>query len=180
MARLFAAILCLIAIALVASPAWTLDVAPSELEQKLEIFDPAAVEAARSYARAADMKALIESTIPSLRQLMTSQVKAKNPSVNDAQVNAFVEAFLKVAYVDQAAIVEQATILLMREVFSTDEIIALNEFYSSPIGRKLLAKMPRFAARTTELTILMQSYVFPQAVEAAQQTMKKNGVDIQL
>ena len=61
-----------------------------------------------------------------------------------------------------------------------DEIVALNQFYSSPIGRSVLVKMPKLMGRIPELNQLMQEYVLPRALERAKAELQKAGVDMKL
>jgi hypothetical protein len=162
------------------TPAGALDATPDQFEQKLQSYDPAAVDAARAYARVFDMKGMMEKSIPALKQALLRQLKAKNPSLSDAQLDSFFDAFFRGAFVDGAPVLEQATILIMLEVLSKDEIIALNQFYSSPIGQGILAKMPVVLGRMPELMAVMEKYVIPGALESARATMKKGGVDVRI
>lgn len=172
-----------LAFALVASVALCANaqgVTSDKFEQRLKSYDSATVEAARSYIRVANLKEMMQQSIPALRGALTAQVKAKNPSLNDEQVNAFFEAFLQTALVDSSTLIEQATILIMLEILTKDEIVALNQFYSSLTGRDILKKMPQFLGRMPEVMQAMQQVVFPRALEAAQGKLKQRGVDVRI
>jgi len=162
------------------TPALALEAAPDQFEQKLQTFDPAAVAAARSYARVFDIKGMMEKSMPALKQALLRQLKAKNPALSDPQIDAFFDAFFRGAFIDGAPVLEQATVIIMLEVLSKDEIVALNQFYSSPIGREILGKMPVVMGRMPELMAVMEKYVIPDALEAARATMKKGGVDVRI
>jgi hypothetical protein len=180
MARWWIGILCLLALMATRVPALALDVAPSQFEEKLKTYDPGAVEAARNYARIANLKQILENAVPVLRQTMVAQLKAKNPALKDEQINTFLETFLKSAFVDDGPIIEQASILLMLEILSKDEIVAVNQFYSSPMGQQILKKMPIYLSRMPEVMGVIQTYIIPRALDAAHARMKKDGVDVQL
>ena len=74
----------------------------------------------------------------------------------------------------------QSTILLMLDVLSKDELVALNAFYSSPVGAGILRKMPALMGRMPEIMQLIQTYVLPRALEAARAHMQKNGVEVKI
>ncbi len=170
-----AALLCL-----GAAPVLALDSQPDQFEQKLRTYDPAAVTAAQNYARTFNMRGMLEKSIPALTQAVTQQIKGKNPNINEAQAKEFVDTFLRSAFVDQAPVLEQATILLMLDIFSKDELTALNQFYSSPVGAGILQKMPAMMGRMPEVMQLVQTYVLPRALETARAHMQKNGVDVKI
>jgi hypothetical protein len=173
-------ILALCGLVWIPAPAAALDAAPDQFERMLQAYDPETVAAARAYARVFDMKGMMEKSVPAMRQALITQLKAKNPTLNEQQMGAFLDAFFRGVFVDGAPVLEQATVLLMLEVLSKDEIIALNQFYSSPVGREILSKMPVIMGRMPEIIALMQKYVIPGALEAAQATMKKGGVDVRI
>jgi hypothetical protein len=156
------------------------DASAEVFEQKLKNYDPAAVEAARGYSQTFNFKTMMEKSLPALSQAVAKQIKAKNPNLTDQEVDAFVQAFLKGALVDSAPILEQATIVMMLDILSKDELIALNNFYSSPTGAGILKKMPILMGRLPELMQVMQTYVVPRALATAREQMKKEGVDIKI
>jgi hypothetical protein len=156
------------------------DAATDVFAQKLKSYDPEAVEAARSYARTFNFKNIMEKSVPALTQAATRQIKAKNPELTDQQINGFVEAFLKTALVDSAPVLEEASILMMLDIFNKDELIALDKFYSSPVGASIVKKIPIMMGRMPELMQTMQAQVFPRAFAAARDQMKQNGVDVKI
>lgn len=163
-----------------AQGAFALDVTPDKFEEKLKTYDPAAVEAAREYMKTFGMLDMMQKSIPQMRAGLTAQIKAKNPQIDENQVNSFFDAFFKSAFVENGPVLERATLLLMLDIFSKDEIVALNQFYSSPIGRSVLVKMPKLMGRIPELNQLMQEYVLPRALERAKAELQKAGVDMKL
>ena len=105
---------------------------------------------------------------------------AKNQALNEQQISAFFDAFMQSALVEAAPVLEQATILIMLDVLTKEEIVALNQFYSSPVGSEILAKMPVVLGRMPEVMGLMQTYIIPRALEVAREQMKKSGVDVRI
>lgn len=157
-----------------------LDVAPDKFDEKLKSYDPATLAAARDYMKTFGMKEMLEKSIPPMRQGLLAQLKAKNPGLDEKQASMFMDAFFKSAFVDDAAVTERATIILMLDIFTKDELVALNKFYSSPVGRSILAKMPVMMGRLPEVQEIMSTYVLPRALEHAVGVMKKAGVDMKL
>src|SRR6476620_1425605 len=78
----------------------------AELDQKLAKYDPVAVKAAQHYAQVFNMKTVLAQSMPAVREAVIKMVKQKNPTLDDSTVTEFVEAALKVMYVDQAPFYE--------------------------------------------------------------------------
>jgi len=157
--------------------ALALDSSPtSEFEQKLKAYDPESIAAARQYARAADMKGMMARVAPTLRQQVIAGAHAQNPNLSSAQIEAFADAFVKSAFVDNAQAIEDASILMMMDIFDKDELVALGKFYGSPVGASIMSKMPKLMER---MPTLLGSIV-PRAIKDAREKMKKNGLDVKI
>jgi hypothetical protein len=153
---------------------------PSLFEQRLKTYDPKLVEAARTYQRTLNMTGQLVKIGPVLSQAIARQVKLKNPSLSDEQIKAFTDAFFQNAFVDHAGVLEQMATLITLDTFTRDELIALNAFYSTPAGQSILGKMPKMMSRMPEIAAVIQKYVVPEALGAAQDQMKKAGVDVKI
>jgi hypothetical protein len=163
-----------------AGPAFALDTPPDQFEQKLKSYDPETVAAALAYAKTFNVKEMFTKTAPQMTKNLTQQLKSQNPALSEEQTKDFIGAFMQSALVDNAEVFEQATILIMLDVFSKDELVALNQFYSSPVGAGILKKMPVMMGRMPELSKVMQSYVLPRALEAARRHMRASGVEVKI
>jgi hypothetical protein len=167
----------LLAVSVFSTGAPALESSPtSEFEQKLKGYDPESVAAARQYARAADMKGMMAKVAPALRQQMIAAARAQNPNLSSAQIETFADAFVKSAFVDNAQAIEEASILMMMDIFDKDELVALGKFYGSPIGASILSKMPKMMEKMPALL----SSIVPRAIKDAQEKMKKNGLDVKI
>jgi hypothetical protein len=62
------------------------------------------------------------------------------------------------------------------ETFSTQEMIALDDFYSSPAGQVILGKMPQLSLR---IGPMVQSVV-PEMVQEIRAKMRDQGVELKL
>ena len=167
----------LLAVSVFSTGAPALESSPtSEFEQKLKGYDPESVAAARQYARAVDMKGMMAKVAPALRQQMIAAARAQNPNLSSAQIETFADAFVKSAFVDNAQAIEEASILMMMDIFDKDELVALGKFYGSPIGASILSKMPKMMEKMPALL----SSIVPRAIKDAQEKMKKNGLDVKI
>jgi hypothetical protein len=68
----------------------------------------------------------------------------------------------------------------MLDVFTAEEIIAVDNFYSSDVGRSMLKKMPQIMAQVPQLFDIMQKQIFPLALGEAQKALKAKGKDIRI
>ena len=71
--------------------------------------------------------------------------------------------------------VEDTTVIYAR-VFTLEELKELNAFYDSPLGRKLLQKMPELLRETNELGQRMGVEVFREVLQSMQAEFEKRGV----
>ncbi|MGO9007307.1 MAG: DUF2059 domain-containing protein [Beijerinckiaceae bacterium] len=177
--RLFVAVLAALFLLLgaIPRPASATDLDPKQFDEKLKAYDPALVEAARTYQRTIGMTDQVTKALPMVTGAVARQVKQQTPALNDEQVKEFTDAFQS-AFIDDTKLLEQASALIVLEVFDKDEITALNQFYQSPIGQRVGAKMPQLLGRKVELTTFMHSYIFPDAIGKARDELKKKGVDV--
>jgi hypothetical protein len=152
----------------------------AELDQKLAKYDPVAVNAAKHYAQVFNMKSVLAQSMPAVRDAIIQMVKAKNPQLDDASIADFVQTALKTMYMDQAPFYEKFTIVTMLDVYTTEEIVAIDQFYSSPIGQSMLKKAPQVMAKMPEMFEIMQKQIFPMALQEAQKALKAKGKDIAL
>jgi hypothetical protein len=151
---------------------------PDKFAEALKRYDPDTVAVARAYAQTFNMRAQLAKSAPALAAAVAAQLKGKNPGLNDEQVKLFVDTYMKIALVDNAPVLEQATILTMLDIFNKDELTALNQFYSSAVGAEILKKFPLMMARMPQVMRLMQSYILPRALDGAREALKARGVEV--
>jgi len=163
-----------------AAPARGQAFTPAQIEQKLRDFEPATVEAAQTFAKSFNMSGMVEKSAPFLVQSVDRQLRAKNPDLTDEQTQEFISAFLRGVFDDNGQVVERAAVLTLVEIMSKDELEALIQLQSTPAGASALRKMPTLTARLTQIMPLMETYVVPRAMEAAQAQMRRNGVEVKI
>lgn len=152
----------------------------AKFEEQLKRFDPVAVGAARSYAQNFDTRKQLQGVSASMRPGLVQLVRSKNANVSEADLSVFFEEFFRVALVEAAPVIEKWTILNMLEVLSTEELVAAEKFYSSPVGKSLMAKMPQLMARMPQMMGLMENTFVPAGLAAAQAKLKAMGKDIKI
>lgn len=152
----------------------------AKFEAQLKKYDPAAVKAAQSYAKNFDTRAQLQGMSVSMRPALINLVRSKNPDVKDADLEIFFEEFFRVALVDSAPILEKWTILNMLEVLNTEEIMAAEKFYATPVGKSIMAKMPQLMARMPQMMGLMEQTFIPAGIEAAQAKLRGLGKNIKI
>lgn len=152
----------------------------AKFEEQLKKYDPAAVKAARSYAETFNTRAQLQGMSVSMRPALINLVRSKNPEIKDSDLEIFFEEFFRVALVESAPILEKWTILNMLEVLTTEEIIAADQFYSTPVGKSMLSKMPQLMARMPQMMGLMQQTFVPAGIATAQAKLRARGVDLKI
>ena len=154
--------------------------APGGYQDKLKTYDPAAVAAAESYAKTFNMRGMMEKSAPGVVRTLAEQLKAKNPGLTEDQNQKFFALFTQKFIADSSEVVEHAMILQMLDVFSKEELVAIDKFYSSPVGVSVLKKMPVLMGHMPHVMDLMQSYIIPRALDAAKDQMRQNGVEVKI
>ena len=163
-----------------AAAAFAAPMSNDEYQAKLKAYDPAAVEAAANYAKSFDMVGGFAKNAPRMAEAMTKQLKEKNPGITDEQVKDFVETFEHVALVDNADVINHAVVLALLESFNAEEIVALDKFYSTPVGQSILKKFPTVTQKLGEARRLMPAEIMPKALEAAKAKLKAAGLDVKM
>ena len=66
--------------------------------------------------------------------------------------------------------------MIYARVFTFEELKELSAFYDSPLGRKLLQKMPELLRECNELSQRMGVEVFREVLQSMQPEFEKRGV----
>ena len=155
-----------------------IDELEAKWETKLATYDPVAVEAANSYAKNFDMSKQMKLIAQSMAPGVVANIKRKNPSATEEDIKIFWEEFSRVALVDSAPLFEKWTVMNILDVFTTEEIVAVNDFYSSDVGKRVMSKLPQLMASMPEMLGLLEKYTMPAANAAAKAKLKAMGKDI--
>ena len=148
-------VVALATLALVAAPASAFaDVPPpplptneQALQKQLQTFDPGAVAAARHYYESPKVKDGILSVLTSLYPaIIANQEKASGKKLSDADRMKLL-AVLNRAMNENFDFLLRLNMVAALETLSTEQLVALDQFYSSPVGQGILDKMPKVSQR---------------------------------
>jgi hypothetical protein len=169
-----AAIVFLLALAVPARAALpqALPLNEQQVEERLKSFDPEAVAAARRYYLSPAMKDGMLSIIRSLSPAMLAQEKKQcGCQLSDKDSAKLVESLDK-AMAENVDFLIGLNMVVALEVLSKNDLIALANFYSSPVGQDAMGKMPQLSQR---LPSIMQSFL-PLFMSSLRSEMKANGL----
>ncbi len=182
--RICACLSCLIlAFSLLSQPAFSQDSAANldaRFEALLQKFDPKAVEAAKSYSKNFNIKQQLEQSTTAMIPGLLKQLQSKNQNLSQEDGKLVFEEFMRVALIEFAPVIEKWTMLNMLEIFNTEEIVAMDSFYGSPIGKSILAKFPTLMGKMPEMITIMQRNMVPAGLAAAQAKLRAAGKELKL
>ena len=145
------------------------------LAERLKSFDPRAVAAARHYIESPTMKAAMVSMVDALTKALSAQALQQNSKLNPQQGEKLAAAFGDV-FKERLDVLREMNLVAMLDAFTTDELVALDRFYSSPEGVSIVGKMPKVMA---QLPLIMQS-LLPDMLGEVRSRMKAGGVELKL
>ena len=138
------------------------------VQEQLKTFDPAVVAAARHYYESPKIKDGMLSMLKNLSTpIIANQEKTTGKKLSEAE-RAKVIAVLNQAMAENFDFLLQLNMVAAVETFSKEQLIALDQFYSSPVGQSILDKMPKLGQRLPEI---MQVFI-PKYMGSVQAGMK--------
>ena len=147
---------------------------PKELKKQIDAFDPRAVTAAKSYFEQPNVKRVLLQVTDNVYQQVVTIVEKQNPKLDNAQMTK-VEATVGEPLKQRLALVVQMNVLSALQTFSTDELIALDKFYSSPEGKAIQAKMPKLLS-AVPVTI---KAIMPDYLDEVKTKLKADKVEVE-
>jgi hypothetical protein len=148
---------------------------PASIEKRLASFDPEAVAAARHYYTSPLLKASFTAMMPKITEAMTVAMERANPGLDSEKKRAAMVAAQE-AVAGRLDLIIDLSMISALEVFSKEELIAVDQFYASPVGQSVLTKMPKVMER---LPAMMQ-VVMPLMIDDLRAKIKAKGLDVQL
>ena len=138
------------------------------VQEQLKTFDPAAVAAARHYYESPKIKDGMLSMLKNLSTaIIANQEKSTGKKMSDAD-RMKVVAVLDQAMKDNFDLLLRLNMISAVETLSKEQLVALDHFYSSPVGQEILDKMPMLGQRLPEI---MQVFM-PKFMGSVQAGMK--------
>ncbi len=148
---------------------------PASIEKRLQTFDPVAVAAARHYYTSPLLKASFTTMIPKITAGLSEAIEHSNPEL-DQPSKAEVLQVAQEAITGRLDLIIDMSMVAALEVLSKDELIAVDQFYSSPVGQSVMTKMPQVMSRLPS----MMQVVMPLVIEDLRAKMKAKGKDLKL
>jgi hypothetical protein len=169
--------ICLVMVLAAIAPAQA-DPVPSTgpaLEKRLASYDPKAVTAARHYFLTPAIKTGMLAMIDNMNNAMLGLIAKQNAGLTPDQANR-VKQVVGDALKERLDLLTQMNMVVALDTFSTDEIVALDKFYSSPEGVAILSKMPKMMQ---QLPAMMQT-IMPDYLNEVKTKLKASDPELKL
>ncbi len=143
-----------------------------QLRDQLMSYDQVAVAAARHYYQSAsvkrDMMTMVQALTPSI---VASIEKQKGKALQPDEREKIVAATTKAAQTHMELLVGLNMVAAL-QTMTREELLALDQFYTSPIGQSILAKMPQLNQR---LPGIFDAFI-PRYSETVEAEIKATGI----
>jgi hypothetical protein len=106
------------------------------IEKQLQSFDPTAVAAARHYYTSPVLKATMVAMISKMTDAMGVVLERSNPGL-DADKKKAALSVVQETLNDKLDLIIDLGMISALEVLSKDELVAIDKFYSSPVGQSV-------------------------------------------
>jgi hypothetical protein len=157
------------------APAARADDLDASIKKQLGTFDPAAVAAARHYYTSPVLKASMVAMISKMTDAMGVVLDRANPGLDESKKKAALSVVQETLN-DKLDLIIDLSMISALQVLSKDDLIAIDKFYSSPVGQSVLVKMPLVMNR---LPAMMQ-IIMPGLLDDMRMRMKANGLDVKI
>ena len=147
----------------------------SALEKRLQSYDPRAVAAARHYYGMPALKTGMIAMVDNLDKAMIAMVAKQNPNLSPQQA-ATIQKIVGDAMKARIDLLQDMSMVIALDTFTTDELVALDKFYSSPEGSSVVAKLPKL---TAQMPAMIQS-IMPDYLNEIKTKVKSAGAELKL
>jgi len=116
--------------------------------------DPAKVALVKRYFAAVHMDTMMSAMMKQMMPAMMQQIRTAHPEMTDDQAQGISDGVVDSmdAYMSKLAVIMTPA---FADTFSTEELTKLDEFYESPVGQSILAKMPILMQKMTPAMMQM-------------------------
>lgn len=125
---------------------------------------------AREHVRLFVVEQMIHDMVPAMAGQIASDISASKPDLPQDEVRLVADRIAELAAERMGRDLPDVTAQIMANHFTTSEITALTEFYSTPDGRSIVGKM---AAYSTEIMQQVIPYIREMAPEVAQNAISQ-------
>ena len=138
--------------------------------------DPATLKEAQSLMSRFGVEALARQQVAQVSQRLGEMFQSVDLGKDkDELLSVMAQRMQKQMEVRLPRYVEDTTVIYAR-VFTLEELKELNAFYDSPLGRKLVEKMPELLRESGELSQRMGVEVFREVLQSMQPEFEKRGL----
>jgi hypothetical protein len=159
----------------VSSYGQSIPVAGPALEKRLASYDPKAVAAARHYFLTPAIKAGMVAMVDNMNEAMLGVIEKQNGNLTPEQANR-AKQVIGDAMKARLDLLIQMNMIVALDTFSTDELVALDGFYSSREGSAIVAKMPKMMR---QLPAMMQAFM-PDYMKEVKEKLKASNPELKL
>ncbi|HWG04028.1 MAG TPA: DUF2059 domain-containing protein, partial [Beijerinckiaceae bacterium] len=121
------------------------------------------------------IKAGLVAIMNSVVKSVTDTVSRQNPALAQKQVTD-VEEVVNEAMTERLDLLIDMSMVAALNTLSTDELVAMDKFYSTPEGVSILNKLPKIAA---QMPAMMQA-IIPDYLNEIRTKMKAKGTELKL
>ena len=150
----------------------------ARVEAELKKYEPAAVAAAREQLDLADnpqTRAAMAEQLKGIRQGLINALKADGETISDETADEFMDEFLKIMTVENADVRRNVILLALLESFTTEELVAMSNFYKTGIGTEIAKKISAYSIKVSTMSSQVSIQMVPVAMQAARERLRKRG-----
>jgi hypothetical protein len=149
---------------------------PASAQQGTPASDPARIAAAKRLFAVSGQEAQFDTVIATMTKGMADLFKQQHP-MHGKEIEEGLGALMKKFISRKSEIVEMMA-PLYAEKFTVDEINAIAQFYSSPIGQKLVTVQPELTQRSMVLGMDWGKRIGREVETELKSELRKRGVPI--
>ena len=112
------------------------------LEKRLATYDPRAVAAVRHYFESPAIHSSLVALTNNMNKAVVGALAKQNPGLDPKQADD-IQRVVGDAVKERLGLLTQMNMVVALDTFSTEELVAMDAFYTSPTGAGILAKLPK-------------------------------------
>jgi len=116
--------------------------------------DPVKIALVKRYFAAMHINQMMSSMMRQMGPAMLAQMRQMHPEVTDAQMSGVTDAMAETMDEYMPKMMD-AMVPIYADTFTTEELTKLDEFYESPIGQSIVAKLPLATQKSIPVMVQM-------------------------
>jgi len=154
---------------------WSI-VSAAGAQQSVPTPDPARIAAAKTLFKAMGVDEQYKVMVDTMTNGLAAIVQQRHP----AHAPAITEVFgsLKQKFLDRSDEMIDLVAPVWAEKFTVEDLVAIAEFFATPVGRKLVAVQPEIMQRSMQLGMVWGQRIGAEVEAEARLELKKRGIDL--